>query len=85
MIKTIALVVIIGLLIAALSVPIGAFLGVVDFTIFTDAIEFGADIVEPFILTFDLLTTTFPYMLVFILYFSFLGIIRLVVKQFEKE
>jgi uncharacterized membrane protein len=85
MIKTIALVVIIGLLIAALSVPIGAFLGVVDFDIFTDAIAFGADIVEPFILTFDLLVSTFPYMLIFILYFSFLGIIRLVVKQFEKE
>jgi hypothetical protein len=85
MIKTIALVVIVGLLITALSVPIGAFLGVVDFTIFTDAIAFGADIVLPFILTFDLLLTTFPYMLIFILYFSFLGIIRLVVMQFEKK
>lgn len=85
MVKSIAIVVIIGLLIAALSVPIGAFLGVVDFTIFTDAIDFAADFVDPFITTFDLLTTTFPLMLTFILFFSFLGIIRLVVKQFEKE
>jgi uncharacterized membrane protein len=84
MIKTIALVVIIGLLIAALSVPIGAFLSVVDFDIFTDAISFGADLIVPFISTFDLLISTFPYMLIFILYFAFLGIIRLVVKQFEK-
>lgn len=85
MIRSIALVVIIGLLIAALTVPIGAFLGVVDFTIFNNAISFGADIVDPFITTFDLLVSSFPYMLVFILYFSFLGIIRLVVKQFEKQ
>jgi hypothetical protein len=85
MIKTIALVIIIGLLIAALSVPLGAFIGVIDFTIFTDAIDFAADLVDPFIQTFDLLTSTFPYMLTFILFFSFTGIIRLVVKQFEKE
>jgi hypothetical protein len=85
MIKSIALVVIIGLFVVALAVPIGAFFGIIDPAIFTDAITLIADLISPIIATLDLLPTTFPYVIFFILFFAFQGLITLVVKQFEKE
>jgi len=84
MVKVIVSSVIYSLIIIALTIPLAAFLGLVDFTDFAPFIDLAADIVEPFITTFDLLTTTFPLTLLFILYFSVLGIIRLVVVKFAK-
>ena len=84
MVKAIISAIIYTLIIAALTIPLAAFLGLVDFTEFAPFIELAADIVEPFITTFDLLITTFPLTLLFILYFSVLGIIRLVVVRYAK-
>jgi hypothetical protein len=39
---------------------------------------------DPIIATLDLLPTTFPLTLGFILFFAVQGMIRLVIKQFEK-
>jgi hypothetical protein len=85
MIKSILSSLVYTLFIIALSIPLAAFLGLVDFTDFNPFINLAADLVEPFITTFDLLLTTFPFMLAFILYFSVLGTIRLVVVQFDKK
>jgi hypothetical protein len=85
MIKGIALVVIIGLFVVALSVPIGAFFGILDPTIFTTPITLIAQLITPIMSTLDLLPTTFPYVIFFIMFFAIQGLITLVVKQFEKE
>lgn len=84
MVKVIVSSVIYSLIIIALAIPLAAFLGIIDFTEFAPFVDLAADIVEPFITTFDLLITTFPLTLLFILYFSVLGIIRLVVVKFAK-
>jgi len=84
MIKAIISSIVYTLIIAALTIPLAAFLGLVDFNDFAPFISLAADIVEPFITTFDLLITTFPLTLLFILYFSVLGIIRLVVVRYAK-
>jgi hypothetical protein len=44
----------------------------------------AADVMDPIIATLDLLPTTFPLTLGFILFFAIQGMIRLVIKQFEK-
>jgi uncharacterized membrane protein HdeD (DUF308 family) len=84
MINSIILAVVIGLLVLALAVPLGAFASSVNFNNFQDFIDMAADVMDPIIVTFDLLPTTFPLTLGFILFFSVQGIIRLVIKQFEK-
>jgi hypothetical protein len=85
MIKAILSSIVYTIFIAALTIPLAAFLGLIDFNSFDPFISLAAQLVEPFISQFDLLLTTFPFMLGFILYFSVLGIIRLVVVQFEKR
>jgi hypothetical protein len=84
MINAIILSIVIGLLVLALAVPLGAFGGAVNFNNFQDFIDMAADIFDPIILTLDLLPTTFPLTLGFILFFAVQGMIRLVIKQFEK-
>jgi uncharacterized membrane protein HdeD (DUF308 family) len=84
MINSIILAVVIGLLVLALAVPLGAFGSSIDFNNFQDFIDMAADIMDPIIVTLDLLPTTFPLTLGFILFFAVQGIIRLVIKQFEK-
>ena len=84
MVKVIISSIIYSLFIIALSIPLAAFLGLVDFNDFAPFVNLAADLVEPFITTFDLLLTTFPLSLLFILYFSILGIIRLVVVKYAK-
>ena len=84
MINAIILSIIIGLLVLALAVPLGAFGSAVNFNSFQDFIDMASDVMDPIILTLDLLPTTFPLTLGFILFFSVQGMIRLVIKQFEK-
>jgi uncharacterized membrane protein HdeD (DUF308 family) len=84
MINAIVLSIVIGILVLALAVPLGAFGSSVDFNNFQDFIDMAADIVDPIIATLDLLPTTFPLTLGFILFFAVQGLIRLVIKQFEK-
>jgi hypothetical protein len=84
MINAIITVVVIGLLVLALAVPLGAFGGSVNFNDFQDFIDMAADLVDPIITQLDLLPTTFPLTLGFILFFSVQGMIKLAVKQFEK-
>jgi hypothetical protein len=84
MINAILLSVVIGLLVLALAVPLGAFGSSVDFSNFQDFIDMAADVMDPIIATLDLLPTTFPLTLGFILFFAVQGMIRLVIKQFEK-
>lgn len=85
MIKMIISTTIYTIIIAALALPLGAFLGLVDFNDFAPFVLLAADLVEPFVVTFDLLLTTFPLTLLFVLYFSILGIMRLVVVRYAKE
>jgi hypothetical protein len=84
MINAIVLSIIIGLLVLALAVPLGAFGTSINFNNFQDFIDMAADIMDPIISTLDLLPATFPLTLGFILFFSVQGLIRLVIKQFEK-
>jgi hypothetical protein len=84
MINSIITVVVIGLLVLALAVPLGAFGGAVDFNTFQDFIDMAADFIDPMITQLDLLPSAFPLTLGFILFFSVQGMIRLTVKQFEK-
>lgn len=84
MINAVITVVVIGLLVIALAVPLGAFGGSVDFNDFQDFIDMGADLIDPIIVQLDLLPTTFPLTLGFILFFSVQALIRLTVRQFEK-
>jgi uncharacterized membrane protein HdeD (DUF308 family) len=84
MINAIILSIVIGLLVLALAVPLGAFGSTVDFNDFQNFIDMAADVMAPIIATFDLLPASFPLTLGFILFFSVQGMIRLVIKQFEK-
>jgi hypothetical protein len=84
MINAIITVVVIGLLVLALAVPLGAFGSSIDFNNFQDFIDMAADLIDPIILQLDLLPSTFPLTLGFILFFAVQGLIRLTVKQFEK-
>ena len=85
MINAIITVVVIGLLVIALAVPVGAFVGAVDFNDFQDFIDMAADLIDPIVAQLDLLPSTFPLTLGFILFFAVQGMIRLAVKQFEKQ
>ena len=84
MITAVIIAIIVGLLVLALAVPLGAFGLAVDFNNFQDFIDMAADLIDPIVANLDLLPTTFPLTLGFILFFSVQGLIRLTVKQFEK-
>ncbi len=84
-IKEIARTVVVVLIGTAVATALSAFLGILDLSDFAPFIDLAADIIDPILTNFDLLLTTFPLTLIFILYFSFLGIVRLVVAQFVKE
>lgn len=85
MITAVIIAIIVGLLVLALAVPLGAFGSAVDFNNFQDFIDMAADLIDPIIANLDLLPSTFPLTLGFILFFSVQGLIRLTVKQFEKQ
>lgn len=85
MINAVIVTIIIGLLVLALAVPLGAFGSSINFANFQDFIDMAADVIDPIIAQLDLLPTTFPLVLGFILFFSVQGLIKLVVMQFEKK
>jgi hypothetical protein len=85
MIKLILIVVIVAAFLFIFGATIGALLGILDLSILTTFTSIVGTVISTITTQYDLLLVSFPLTLNLILILMMLGIIRLVVSNFEKK
>jgi hypothetical protein len=85
MIKILLIVVIVVAFLLIFGATIGSILGIIDLTILTSFTATIGTLFQVFATQYDLLLTLFPYTLSIVVVLMVLGIIRLVMSNFEKK
>ena len=85
MIKILLIVVIVVAFLLVFGTTIGTILGIIDLSILTSFTATIGTLFQVFATQYDLLLTLFPYTLSIVVVLMVLGIIRLVMSNFEKK
>jgi hypothetical protein len=85
MIKVILIAIIVASFLLVFGATIGSILGIIDLSILTSFTTILGDVLEAFTTQFDLLLTSFPLTLTFMIVLMSLSIMGLVVSSFEKK